>query len=103
LSTAHGQHRHTLKRLEAAGASVAVLPSLFEEQVEHDEAEIHALYEFQTESYAESLTHFPELDDYNTGPDRYLRYVEEAKNVLTILVIGSLNAGSDGAGFVMQS
>ena len=86
----------TLKRLEDAGASVAVLPSLFEEQVEHEEAEIQALYEFQTESYAESLTHFPELDSYNTGPGEYLQHVESAKNALSIPVIGSLNAGSDG-------
>lgn len=86
----------TLQRLEESGASVAVLPSLFEEQVEHEEAEIQALYEFQTESYAESLTHFPELDDYNTGPGRYLRHVEAAKNALSIPVIGSLNASSDG-------
>lgn len=86
----------TLKRLEAAGASVVVLPSLFEEQVEHEEAEINALYEFQTESFAEALTHFPELDDYNTGPGRYLRHVEDAKNSLSIPVISSLNAGSDG-------
>ena len=86
----------TLKRLEQAGASVVVLPSLFEEQIEHEEAEIQALYEFQTESFAESLTHFPELDTYNTGPDQYLQHVEDAKNALSIPVIGSLNAGSDG-------
>lgn len=85
-----------LKRLENAGASVAVLPSLFEEQVEYEEAQVHALYEFQTESFAESLTHFPELDDYNTGPDQYLRHVEEAKKAVSIPIIGSLNASSDG-------
>ena len=86
----------TLKRLEAAGAAVAVLPSLFEEQVEHEEAEINALYNFQAESFAESLSFFPELDEYNTGPGRYLRHVEEAKNALSIPIIGSLNASSDG-------
>ena len=68
----------TLQQVEAAGASAAVLPSLFEEQIEHEEQEIAHLYEFQTESFAESLTHFPELQDYNTGPREYLRRVEDA-------------------------
>src|SRR5258708_8313772 len=69
----------TLRRLEEAGASVAVLPSLFEEQVRHEELEINRLYEYQAESFAESLTYFPELEDYNTGPRDYLRLVEAAK------------------------
>ncbi len=86
----------TLRRLEEAGASAAVLPSLFEEQIEHEEMEIARLYEFQTESYAESLTHFPDLEDYNTGPHEYLDHVAEAKRVLSIPVIGSLNGASDG-------
>ena len=86
----------TLRRLEEAGASVVVLPSLFEEQVEHEETEINALYNFHSESFAESLSYFPEIDDYNTGPGRYLQHVEDAKQALSIPVIGSLNASSDG-------
>ncbi len=31
-----------LRRLEDAGASLVVLPSLFEEQIEHEEAELEA-------------------------------------------------------------
>lgn len=86
----------SLRRLEEAGASAAVLPSLFEEQIEHEEIEIARLYEFQTESFAESLTHFPELEDYNTGPRDYLRKVEEAKQAVSIPIIGSLNGASEG-------
>lgn len=86
----------TLRRLEDAGASAAVLPSLFEEQIEHEEMEIARLYEFQTESFAESLTLFPELEDYNTGPRDYLQRVEEAKRSLSIPIIGSLNGASEG-------
>ena len=85
-----------LRRLEEAGASVAVMPSLFEEQIEHEELEIARLYDYQTESFAESLTHFPELQDYNTGPREYLHHIETAKQVVSIPVIGSLNGSSPG-------
>lgn len=85
-----------LWRLESAGASCVVLPSLFEEQIVHEELEIAQLYDYQTESFAESLTHFPEYPDYNTGPDEYLQHLESAKQALSIPVIGSLNGSSNG-------
>ena len=86
----------TLRQLQDAGASAAVLPSLFEEQIEHEELEIARLYDFQTESFAESLTHLPEFEDYNTGPAEYLRLVEDAKRIASIPIIGSLNGSSEG-------
>jgi len=85
-----------LRRLEDAGAAVVVLPSLFEEQITHEEQEIHRLYEYHTESFAESLDYLPELEEYNTGPGDYLRLVEAAKAALSIPVIGSLNGASKG-------
>lgn len=85
-----------LRRLEEAGAAVAVLPSLFEEQIEHDELEFNRLLEYQSESFAEALTHFPELPEYNTGPRDYLRHIEAAKQAITIPIIGSLNGSSTG-------
>ena len=42
------------------------------------------------------LSYFPELDNYNTGPDAYLHHIEEAKRSLSIPVIGSLNGTSKG-------
>jgi len=86
----------TVRRLEDAGAAAAVMPSLFEEQIEHDEMMIHRFYEYGAESFPEALTYFPELDDYNTGPDEYLRHIEDAKRSLSIPVIGSLNGASMG-------
>ena len=85
-----------LKRLEAAGASAVVMQSLFEEQIEHDEIQVHRLLETGVDSFAEALTHFPDLGDYNTGPDEYLRHLEGCKKELGIPVIGSLNGSSDG-------
>lgn len=85
-----------LKRLEDAGAAAAVLPSLFQEQIEHDELESHKLHAFGTESFAEALDYFPELDDYNTGPDRYLELIDSAKKAVSIPIIASLNGSSKG-------
>ncbi len=85
-----------LLRLEEAGAAFAVMPSLFEEQIEHEEMEVARLYDYQTESFAESLTHFPEFTYYNTGPHEYLRRIELAKKAVGIPIIGSLNGASPG-------
>ena len=73
-----------------------MLPSLFEEQIEHDEQEVNKLYEYQTESFAESLTHFPELNSYHTGTKEYLDLIEAAKKKVRMPIIGSLNGSSAG-------
>jgi dihydroorotate dehydrogenase (fumarate) len=86
----------TLKRLQDAGASAVVMQSLFEEQIEHDELQVHRVLETGSHSNPESITLFPELEDYNTGPDEYLRHLEASKNELAIPVIGSLNGASEG-------
>jgi dihydroorotate dehydrogenase (fumarate) len=86
----------TLGELEAAGAAAVVLPSLFEEQIEHEEVSLHETLELGAQSFAEALTYFPEMDDYNTGPDRYLEHVAAAKRALSIPVIASLNGVSPG-------
>jgi dihydroorotate dehydrogenase (fumarate) len=85
-----------LQRLEQAGVAAAVLPSLFEEQINRDEQRLHALYEFQNYASAESLSYFPKLKDFNVGPNQYLQLVQEAKRSLSIPVIGSLNGSSPG-------
>ena len=86
----------TLKRLEEAGAAAAVLPSLFEEQIEHDEQEVNRLYEYRSESFAESLSYFPEMNSYNTGTKEYLELLEAAKSKVSIPIIASLNGASVG-------
>ncbi len=85
-----------LKRLEEAGASLAVLPSLFEEQIEHEELELARLYDYQAESFAESLSHFPEYQNFRTGPSEYLDHLAAAKQAVDIPIIGSLNGSSNG-------
>ncbi|MEO2035284.1 MAG: hypothetical protein ABGZ35_24670 [Planctomycetaceae bacterium] len=62
-----------LKDLETAGIAAIVMPSLFEEQVEFEEGQFASLQDYGGESFAEAASYFPEMDDYNTGPDDYLR------------------------------
>ncbi len=85
-----------LKRLQDAGAAAVVMQSLFEEQIEREELEINRVLEAGVESFPEALTFFPELEDYNTGPNAYLRHLEQSKKELEIPVIGSLNGVSAG-------
>ncbi|MHC5002519.1 MAG: beta/alpha barrel domain-containing protein, partial [Planctomycetota bacterium] len=85
-----------LARLEDAGAAAAVFPSIFEEQIERDESAIHGLFETGTESFAESLTYLPEVEEYNVGPEGYLRRLEEARRRVSIPVIASLNGATHG-------
>ncbi len=86
----------SLLQLEEAGASAAVWPSLFEEQIEHEEMEIARLYDQGTESFAESLSYLPAMADYRVGPGVYLEEMEAAKKRLSIPLIGSLNGASKG-------
>ena len=86
----------SLRALEREGIAAVVLPSLFEEQIEHEQIDLHDLLEHQTHSVGEALTWFPELEDYNTGPDRYLEHLARAKESLDVPVIASLNGVSRG-------
>jgi dihydroorotate dehydrogenase (fumarate) len=90
---------HTLdgmKRLEDAGASAVVMYSLFEEQLVHESNELDHYMQYGTESFAESLSYFPEAEEYNLGPEEYLELIGKAKQALKIPVIASLNGISAG-------
>ncbi len=85
-----------VKRLEDAGIGAVVMYSLFEEQIVH---ESHALDHYLTrgsESFAEALTYFPDLERYNIGPESYLELIYRIKKAVSIPVIGSLNGISTG-------
>jgi len=84
------------QRLEAAGASAIVLYSLFEEQITHESHELDHYLSRGTETYAEALSYFPEMEHYNIGPERYLEHLHRLKQALDIPIIGSLNGVSAG-------
>jgi dihydroorotate dehydrogenase (fumarate) len=86
----------SLRELEEAGAAAVVLPSLFEEQIEHDETMVDVVLERGAQSFGEALTYFPEMDDYNTGPASYVEHVAAAKEALSIPVIASINGVTPG-------
>ena len=87
----------TLVALQEAGAAAVVLPSLFEEQIEHDAMGLHRGLSAGADQHGEVFGgYFPELDTYNTGPDHHLHTLTNAKNELAIPVIASLNGTSPG-------
>ena len=86
----------TLRRMEEHGASAVVLFSLFEEEVFVDDQMLDETLTFGAESFPEALSFLPESVFYQTGPDGYLEHIRQAKEVLSIPVIGSLNGISTG-------
>jgi len=85
-----------LRKLEDAGLSAVVLHSLFEEQIDHDSLELDHYLNQGTYSYAEALTYFPDLDNYNIGPQKYLELIQKAKQSISIPIIASLNGITKG-------
>jgi len=85
-----------LRELEDNGAAAAVLPSLFEEQIEVEDEELMAAREFGAEFYAEHSEWYPRVDDYFHGPDKYLEFIGEAKKAVSMPIIASLNGTSPG-------
>jgi hypothetical protein len=85
-----------LVELELAGAGAVVLPSIFEEQIEHETTEIDRLYTVHGDSFHEATSFFPEVDDYGSAIDSYLELIENAKVAVDIPVIASLNGVNIG-------
>ena len=86
----------SIRRLEDAGCSAVVMYSLFEEQITFDSFYVDHYLRTNTNSYAESLSYFPEMEEYNVGPDEYMNLIRRAKEAVDIPIIGSLNGVSVG-------
>jgi len=85
-----------LRRMEDSGAAAIVLPSLFEEQINIESRVLDRFLQQGTESFAESLTYFPDMTGYNLGPEGYCEHVRRAKAAVAIPIIGSINGSSVG-------
>ncbi len=83
-------------RLEDAGASAVVLYSLFEEQLRQEEMDLNYHLSAGTESFAESLTYFPQATEFHTGPEGYLDHIRKAKSSVGMPIIASLNGSTLG-------
>ena len=85
-----------IRHMEDAGAAAVVLYSLFEEQLRQDRLELNQNLQQGTESFAESLTYFPDAEEYHLGPEEYLKHIAAAKKATHIPIIASLNGSSAG-------
>ena len=82
--------------LEQAGAAAIVLPSLFEEELLFEDMEINRSLEAGTDSFAEALDYFPNIESFAGAGDRYLERLRQIKAKAGIPVIASLNATTAG-------
>ena len=88
-----------VRRLVDAGASAIVLPSLFEEEILHEEIQLDLALEAGTDHFAEALGYFPDAASGRmTSPvDRYLDHLEAVRAAVDVPVIASMNATSSGS------
>jgi len=85
-----------IRRMEDAGAAAVVLHSLFEDQITLESHDLDRHLTHGAESFAEALTYFPDMTEYNLGPEGYLDHLRRAKAAVDIPIIGSLNGVSTG-------
>jgi dihydroorotate dehydrogenase (fumarate) len=84
------------ERIEAAGAGAMVLPSLFEEEIEHEGFARSAAFDQGADQFGEALSYLPKLDLPDVGPLHHITLVEEARRRIDIPVIASINGVSPG-------
>ncbi len=85
-----------LKRMAEMGAAAVVLHSFFEEQLRQERLELHHHLTYGTESFAEALTYFPEPEIFHVGSQEYLNHIRQAKEMVDIPIIASLNGSNLG-------
>ncbi len=83
-------------KLEDAGISAVVMYSLFEEQIVRESLALDHYLTLGSQSFAEALTYFPDLNHYNVGPETYLELIQKLKDAVEIPIIASLNGISAG-------
>ena len=87
---------YMIKRMEDSGAAAVVLHSFFEEQLRQEQLELHYHLTQGTESFAEALTYFPEPQIFHVGSEEYLKHIRQAKEMVDIPIIASLNGSTLG-------
>ncbi|MDJ0632737.1 MAG: dihydroorotate dehydrogenase-like protein [Xenococcaceae cyanobacterium MO_188.B29] len=85
-----------IKRIEDAGGAAVVLHSLFEEQLTQEQYELHHHTTAYNESFAEALTYFPEPEIFHVGSEEYLNQIRQAKEMVDMPIIASLNGSTLG-------
>ena len=78
-------------RLADAGVGALVLPSLFEEEILHEQVVLTAAWHAGAEQFGEATSYFPALPSFPDAVDRYLANLEQTKARVAVPVIASLN------------
>ncbi|TGD75179.1 dihydroorotate dehydrogenase-like protein [Mangrovimicrobium sediminis] len=90
------RHLDTARRLEDAGAAALVMHSLFEEQIEAEDARLARFFHQQSLGHAEADSFRPVPDNYRSIEEQYLEQLHALKSGLDIPVIASLNGTTNG-------
>jgi len=79
------------RRLEDAGASALVLPSLFEQAIVYEQQQLEQFVHSQALGHYEAQSYQPVPEEYSSELDNYLETIQQFKQSLDIPVIASLN------------
>ncbi len=82
--------------LDEAGVGAIVLPSLFEEEILNEEIQLNQSLEAGSEQFAESLSYFPNYQEFIGVGERYLDRLAKIKSAVSVPVVASLNATTLG-------
>lgn len=85
---------NSAKKLEDAGASALILPSLFEQAIEQEQKQLERFVHSQALGSYEAQSYQPIPGDYGSELDNYLERIQQFKSSLDIPVIASLNGVS---------
>ena len=86
----------TVRKLEDCGAAAIVMHSLFEEQINLESHQLDRFLSMGADVSAEALNMFPDMANYNIGPEGYLEHIRKMKAAVRIPVVASLNGVSAG-------
>ena len=91
------RHVSGVRAMEDAGIAAVVVFSLFEEEIHHGELSAERYQSHGRHGgHAEAADYFPDHEQYEVGPDSYLRHLENLKKAVDIPVIASLNGVTPG-------
>ncbi|WP_250658123.1 dihydroorotate dehydrogenase-like protein [Alkalimarinus coralli] len=81
----------SVRRLEDSGAAAIVLPSLFEEELIHEQQHMTRFLDHQDIGHHEADSFLPVPDQYLSHLDKTVSLINQCKHALEIPVVGSIN------------